>query len=326
MSYILEALKKSDRERQRGHAPGLQTVQTAIAKPQGRGGVWLYLLVAALLFNAAVLGWWLNPWRSGSEHTAARQAATVGPPPGLVKAPHPLAHLGSAAMAPSSARPAGGSTVKAVPGGGGKTAVRQPASIRSAESHQLVARTAVVKPRRAESRKPVRAPALNPEKVVKAASRKTTVKSAPAAAASSGDQQLPLQLANMEQLKKILQRLPASRPSGGRVQSLPLPPAPGGQSGSYAAAATRSGTGAGDTGAPGAPYVYQLPAPMQRAIPQLSLSFLVYSKTPQDRMVSVNGKMLHEGQPVSPGLTLQKITPDGAIFSYHGQRFFKGVF
>ena len=48
---------------------------------------------------------------------------------------------------------------------------------------------------------------------------------------------------------------------------------------------------------------------------------LVYSERAGEGMVFINGRKYTEGQTVEGGLTLEAITPDGAILSYEGQRF-----
>lgn len=81
MSYILDALKKSEEERQRGEIPGLQTVQTnPVSKPH-RGSYWPYVLMTALLFNAGIVLWWLRPWHSDQ----APRAVPAAPPAELAQ-------------------------------------------------------------------------------------------------------------------------------------------------------------------------------------------------------------------------------------------------
>lgn len=63
MSYILDALKKSDKERQRGEVPHYTTVHDAVRSKTKRHTLWLYLVPAALLLNAAIFLWWLSPWK-----------------------------------------------------------------------------------------------------------------------------------------------------------------------------------------------------------------------------------------------------------------------
>ena len=60
MSYILDALKKSEKERQRGILPDMLTVQDIVAEKPAKPLHWTYLLAAALLLNAGALVWWLG--------------------------------------------------------------------------------------------------------------------------------------------------------------------------------------------------------------------------------------------------------------------------
>jgi general secretion pathway protein B len=60
MSYILDALKKSEKERQRGALPDMLTVQDIVAEKSEKRLPWIYLLAAALLLNAGALVWWLG--------------------------------------------------------------------------------------------------------------------------------------------------------------------------------------------------------------------------------------------------------------------------
>ena len=60
MSYILDALKKAEKERQRAVLPDMLTVQDIVAGKPARHLRWVYLLAAALLFNAGALVWWLG--------------------------------------------------------------------------------------------------------------------------------------------------------------------------------------------------------------------------------------------------------------------------
>lgn len=64
-----------------------------------------------------------------------------------------------------------------------------------------------------------------------------------------------------------------------------------------------------------------LPLAIPRGLPPISVAVHAYSSTPRDRLVSVNGRMLREGDTLAPDLKLEQITPDGMIFSYRGYRF-----
>jgi len=57
MSFILDALRKSDTERQQQAAPGLAT--TVQRSPGSKTNIWIPLLTTVLILNAVVLGWFL---------------------------------------------------------------------------------------------------------------------------------------------------------------------------------------------------------------------------------------------------------------------------
>lgn len=81
MSYILEALKKSEMERTRGTAPTLHAIH---AEPflQERKGVWLYALAACVLVATVIIGW-QRPWQiehnATGEMTPSRAASVIPP-------------------------------------------------------------------------------------------------------------------------------------------------------------------------------------------------------------------------------------------------------
>jgi general secretion pathway protein B len=62
MSFILEALKKSEKKHEEMEVPNLHTVHGSARPVPGKRPMWPYLLVAGLLLNAGVLLWVLAPW------------------------------------------------------------------------------------------------------------------------------------------------------------------------------------------------------------------------------------------------------------------------
>ena len=60
MSYILDALKKSEKERRRMLAPDQLTMQDAVLYERKRRSLWPYLIIVALLVNAAVFALWFD--------------------------------------------------------------------------------------------------------------------------------------------------------------------------------------------------------------------------------------------------------------------------
>ena len=98
MSYILEALRRAEAERQRGAVPHLhaQPALAAADRPARSPGLWPWAGVAALVAAGVAVGgaaWWLWPAGSGQVPTAATAAASA-------------AAIAAATVAPAAPTPA----------------------------------------------------------------------------------------------------------------------------------------------------------------------------------------------------------------------------
>ena len=80
MSYILDALRKSEEERQQGTVPDFMTVQDTIVQQPKKRLLLPYLLIVSLIINAALLAWWLVPWQS-KKSGQVKSHPTVGQQP-----------------------------------------------------------------------------------------------------------------------------------------------------------------------------------------------------------------------------------------------------
>ncbi len=74
------------------------------------------------------------------------------------------------------------------------------------------------------------------------------------------------------------------------------------------------------------PGISELPPSVQQALPGITISAHFYDNLPASRVVSINGRVMHEGQPVAAGLVLERITPEGIILNYQGSRFRMNIF
>lgn len=72
-------------------------------------------------------------------------------------------------------------------------------------------------------------------------------------------------------------------------------------------------------------YWRQLPLNVQRSLPSLDFTVHIYSENPAARMVKINGAAMREGQSVSRFLRLEQITPNGVILVYKTYRFSMNV-
>jgi general secretion pathway protein B len=89
------------------------------------------------------------------------------------------------------------------------------------------------------------------------------------------------------------------------------------------------GAGAQPQPAPAAPVATPAPAPAAVAglpadAPKLAISGGVYSASPAQRMLIVNGQVFNEGSEIGPGVTLEEIKPKTAVLRFRGSRYTVG--
>lgn len=118
MSFILDALKKSEKKRETAEVPNLHTVHgEGPPSPKKRRPLWPYLLIAVLLLNAGVLLWYVffreepqialvanDPVKT--EVAATAPVAPAIPAPLAVAAPEPVPLSPEPVVAPPQPAPA----------------------------------------------------------------------------------------------------------------------------------------------------------------------------------------------------------------------------
>lgn len=113
-------------------------------------------------------------------------------------------------------------------------------------------------------------------------------------------------------------------------QTRPAPPAPTHIDKPLARADARPGTAASSaaspapSSAPGDARVYalaELPEEVRRQLPKVSVGGSAYSKKAADRILIVNGQVLHEGDKITPDLVLQQIKLRAAVLAFKGFRY-----
>lgn len=73
--------------------------------------------------------------------------------------------------------------------------------------------------------------------------------------------------------------------------------------------------------ADGVPSIDQLPAQATAGLPALSVDLHIYTDDPAKRAVFINGRRYQQGAVLAEGPTVEQITREGVVLSYHGQRF-----
>ena len=205
MSYILDALKKSDQQRQRGTTPTLPSAQAATVAPKQSSSV-VYGVLAAVLLCAGIAIGWLHPWQTEQPVHAAEPFAT---------------------------RPANTSQTVLTP---------RPEQSEMAEKSEQKLPTPNLMPA---------APTYSPKEPISPATADQEQKATPFA---------------------------------------------------------------------------ELPLTIQQEIPEMKIQLHSYSNKAINSIVSINSRMLKEGDSLAPGLRLEQITPDGVILSYKGYRFQHGIY
>lgn len=107
MSFILDALRKSEHERQRQTGPAL--VESAVATPKPRTNRWATAAIALLVINLVALGVVLL-MKSGNEPTPAATAPAAG---SAAVSPSPSA--GTASLSPQAVAPSPAAAPSAAP-------------------------------------------------------------------------------------------------------------------------------------------------------------------------------------------------------------------
>ncbi len=69
----------------------------------------------------------------------------------------------------------------------------------------------------------------------------------------------------------------------------------------------------------------ELPPELRSGLPALAFGGSIYSGTPANRLLIVNGQLMHEGESLAAGVTLEQIKPKAAVLVIRGQRFEIGL-
>jgi len=253
VSFILDALRKADQQRQRHATPTLLTVQ-ASAVTRKRPAYLAYIFFAAILVGAGLVIGWLRPWQSPPAKT---ESVVVTPIESTQpKSPPPTSITNEPAPAPSAV-------------------AQQP---NPDVGTQSAAQTSPVAPTAA-------APSSTPE-----SKRDVPARAKPQAEAPARESNTTTGKATASTPEKL-----AYTPAGDAPSTQPVIP------------------------------IADLPQAIRQELPAMTISVHAWSSNPAGSMIGINYKILREGDQVAPGLMLDQITQEGAVFTYKGYRFSRGL-
>lgn len=343
MSLIHEALKKAEQQRRLGTPPDLGTPFTAARRQRSL----LPYLAAAIVLTLGA-GWWLSREAApGNDDPAAAAAAAATAARDADKPTAP-----AAPAATPAAPPAGGAPVAS-----SSAAERKPVMGASAVANTNVA-DSVIPPPRLNNQAPN--PASNPPTVKDVAERESEPHP-PGANPLAPGEAAPLALgaappptpmddpAGLAQKQATKEREhagrtlvgadPAARSPRKPPQSeaaavaeanRPPPPKPAAEAPPKAPPSLPPPVAAPPVAAAAAPPAppleqlpvhWQLPYNVRKELPELKLSMHVYSVTPGQRFVVLNGNRQVEGDEIGGDVHVAEIRTDGVVLTYHGQRF-----
>jgi len=289
MSYILDALKKS--ELQRGSAAATSTLNATTAQPAPANR---RFALSLLLLTAALIASWFMLHMNRADRDSSVASRSDSFPLALSQQPAPSIRSAPSQLPVSTQQPASSQTA-ALPASPKKTL--------APSRHARTAAVAVESQPSAPVQLSVPIPPSRHDGQIAGQSATVSTTALPTSHTPRPEKQsgaLPV-------FKPITPTSAVSRIAG------PLPDVPD--------ATTRAAPAETSISA-----ISELPLSVQQSLPSIHIEGHIYDDNPADRMVIINGAAHREKQHLSGGLTLEEITPKGAIFSYQGHVFHMGVF
>lgn len=346
MSLIHEALKKAEQQRRLGEPP---TLGTPFARASRQRSLLPYLALA--IAAALGAGWWLSrddkPAAAPSTTAAASAPAATGTASAGGSGARPDAVSADTAPVASTAaerRPTMGAGAVANPQvvdslappprlNNQAPAPNNPPSVKEVAERESEPHPPGANPLAPGEAAPLAlgtppadpvvndAEGLASKMAVKAQETGAPPPVPPPAAPSSGSPFFKDRPSLPAKTAAAPRNAPSERPPPPPAPLEPLPAA------APAAAPAPPATAASVAAAPGAappealPAYWQLPYNLRKELPELKLSMHVYSATPAQRFIVLNGNRQVEGDELGGEVRVSEIRSDGVVLTYQGQRF-----
>ena len=324
MSFILDALKKSETDRQRQNGPALFEVR--VAPPRSGLPLWAMGLAGLLAVNLLIVGWVLLRRPASAEAATGAPAATGQTAGGGSGGSYPGGGPGQGA----STYPGGGQASGTGYAGAGQAPGTQPYPGAGGGSVQPYAGGAP------GSNPPYPGAPSGPGQAYQGQGAAPGGFGSPAGPQGAQQGQGMAQGPGVTTVAGTAPTSPVAQTAG---MTQPPPAYPGNGAGGQAdgstgqlnpddyAPATDAPAPAGfgnhvSRGTSSGVPLYQDAALAPGAhLPELRLDLHVFAAKPQERFVMINMQKLHEGDNLREGVHVESITPEGAVLSANGTRF-----
>lgn len=315
MSLILEALRKSEAERQRGQAPGLFVQQQALRRRRPGAGAWvrggLALALAGVLAWSGWLWWTAGGGIGNDAPSGALPAGEGGLAPAVMPPGPPGDEPGAGGDAPAGVAGPTGSAGNAP--GAWPPGTAADAGTAAPSGQTITVAPAAVDPGRMVADGPPRPGQARPPAALAPAATAGLPGPGPASSPAPG----PAPASRPD---------PAGAPGAPRGEAERSPLAAGSDAASVPGASAPAPAGEAGTG-PGTahlPRVADLSAAERGTLPPMKLSMHVYAADAAQRFVILDGRRLQEGGALAEGVFVQAITRDGLVLSVRGQPYWLG--
>lgn len=327
MSYILDALKKSDQKRQRSQVPDLNTVQVELPSEDKKKALWPYILVGILLLNAIVLAVAMRPEQSTVEPRAIVQNFGKQKPATFQEKQTDIEPQSTHALSPATRENGPATVVPTVDENmAASQAERSPVPTRAASAKASVVHDRTAGELDSELTRAMKRDTNQNEAQVEPIQELVTDNTIE----DEGDLEEVVRNIVPKPERIIIPQDDSVIPAepepikittlpGEQLEVLEINPL---QQRRYVAPET-SALNEEKIRAQREPlHIMQLPLSVQKEVPEFHISAHVYfAKKTASRLASINGKIVREGDDFVPDLKVEEITSDGVIFSYHKYLF-----
>jgi general secretion pathway protein B len=292
VSYILDALKKSEQERSRGTIPDIKAIHRPAAVAPRKSSQWPYVLLVVLLLNAAGLGFWIYQQQNspslmvdqgeGNQHSELKDPAA-----GVLASPQ------ASFDSPGNETQPMGSFQEKQKEQNAQLLEQRLAALQNDAGNSPTPKSKADS--ETEKSKSSSQPSSQDSRKLTSADKKPNVIFSDEPLSVSNTELKNAETADDLTVMSDVQLVPEADTSTVEIVTEKI----------YEIA--------------------ELPDTIKRELPGISFAGHVYSSTQSQRSVMLNGKKMREGQEVTKGLLLEEITIDGVILRSQGYRFKLGA-